>query len=468
MPADLTAPFSWKNGPPESVAVLDELQANIVKAHVRDHLSVLFLSFGDAAEAKAFLSAVTPLIKSAKTHLVEVDSFKDNGNQGTSYVGLGLTAHGYAALGVPAENTPADGSFGAGMKSPATRTKLKDPPKSGWEDTYQDTIDAVILIGDATDAAMSAKRTEVELLLPDSITILGEEAGVAQINANGDGIEHFGYVDGRSQPLFLIEDIDNERDTTDGTGEWDPAFAPDRVLVADPAAPDPAAHFGSYFVFRKLEQNVRRFKQAEEDLADSLGLTGDDRERAGAMLVGRFEDGTPLTLQRTGGSHEPVENDFSYVSDPNGLKCPFHAHIRKTNPREDGPGFRNPVMARRGQTYGERADDPNGDLPPSARPSGGVGLLFMAFNADIAGQFEFTQASWANNVNFPPTPNQVTPGVDPVMGQGKRETDQTNAPVWGGENVKTSAPAPQAVTLKGGEYFFMPSLAFLRTLGPVA
>jgi hypothetical protein len=42
-------------------------------------------------------------------------------------------------------------------------------------------------------------------------------------------------------------------------------------------------------VFRKLEQNVRRFKQVEEDPADALELTGDDRERAGAMIVGRFE-----------------------------------------------------------------------------------------------------------------------------------------------------------------------------------
>lgn len=462
MPVDLSAPFSWKQGPPETVAILDELQANIVKAHVRDHLSMLFLSFGDTAEAKAFLASITPLIKSAKTHLAEVDSFKATKSGGSPYVGLGLTAHGYDKLGVPEQSRPADHSFGVGMKSPETRGKLSDPPRSTWDVTYQSTIDAVILIGDVSDAAVRARRTEIELLMPDSITVLGEEIGAAQINANGDGIEHFGYVDGRSQPLFLTEDIENEEDTTDGITEWSPAFAPDRVLVADPAAPDPAAHFGSYFVFRKLEQNVRRFKQAEEDLADALGLTGDDRERAGAMLVGRFEDGTPLTNQRSDGAHEPVENNFNYDSDIDGLKCPFHAHIRKTNPR--GDVFRPPIMARRGQTYGERTDDPNGDVPVSGRPTGGVGLLFMAFNADIAGQFEFTQQSWANNPNFPFTPDNSAPGLDPVIGQGIRIGDQRNTPVWGEDNFKSSAPAAQAVTLKGGEYFFMPSLAFLRSL----
>jgi Dyp-type peroxidase family len=463
MPVDLSAPFSWK-AQSETTAILDELQANIIKAHVRDHLSMLFLCFWDTAEARTFLASTVPLIKSAKTHLTEVDSFKATKSGGSPYVGLGLTAHGYDKLGVPEQNRPADRSFTAGMKAPETRLKLSDPPRSTWDGTYQSTIDAVILIGDASDAAVRAQRTEIELMLPDSITILGEETGVAQSNANGDGIEHFGYVDGRSQPLFLVEDIENEEDTTDGITEWDPAFAPDRVLVADPAAPDPAAHFGSYFVFRKLEQNVRRFKQAEEDLADALGLTGDDRERAGAMLVGRFEDGTPLTNQRSDGAHEPVENNFNYDSDTDGLKCPFHAHIRKTNPRLPG-GFRTPIMARRGQTYGERVDDPNGDVPISGRPTGGVGLLFMAFNANIGEQFEFTQASWSNNPRFPPTPdNAITPGLDPVIGQGIRIDDQTNTPVWGENNFKTSSPAAQAVTLKGGEYFFMPSLAFLRSL----
>lgn len=36
------------------------------------------------------------------------------------------------------------------------------------------------------------------------------------------------------------------------------------------------------------------------------------------MLVGRFEDGTPLTTQFADGNHHPVPNDFNYDSDPNG------------------------------------------------------------------------------------------------------------------------------------------------------
>jgi hypothetical protein len=86
----------------------------------------------------------------------------------------------------------------------------------------------------------------------------------------------------------------------------------------------------------------------------------------------------------------------------------------------------------------------------------------MAFNADIGAQFEFTQAAWANNPTFPftsPTPA----GVDPVIGQGAR--DQTDFPkAWGDPARVTAETVPQAVTMKGGQYFFMPSLAFLATL----
>ncbi|MBK1786917.1 Dyp-type peroxidase [Prauserella cavernicola] len=467
MPVELTRPLSWKTAQGDDAALLDELQPNIVKAHVRDHLSVLFVRFGDAAEGRGFLRALAGSMKSAKSHLEEIEAFKAAGTGGTPYLGVGLSNTGYEALGIT--TVPADTSFRQGMRDPVTKDRLGDPPRSSWDVPYREGIDAVVLVGAATDAALSRTRNAVLDLVTDTITVLGEETGLSRVNASGEGIEHFGYVDGRSQPLFLTEDIEAEKLTTDGTTAWDPSAPLGQVLVADPAAPDPSVHFGSYFVFRKLEQNVRRFKQAESDLADALGLTGRDRDRAGAMLVGRFEDGTPLTSNSAHGCHSPVANDFGYGSDELGRKCPFHAHIRKTNPRGSG-GFEDParehghLMARRGQTYGERADDPNGDLPIAARPVGGVGLLFMAFNSDLGDQFEFTQQVWANNTDFPRVPaGTKSPGLDLVIGQGPRP-ETTYAPGWGRNGTTPADPAPQAVTMRGGEYFFMPSLAFLRNL----
>jgi deferrochelatase/peroxidase EfeB len=475
MPVDLSGPLAWTGAAGAELEMLEQLQPNIVKAHVRDHLSILLLRVDDDDELRTFLGDVSALMKSAHVHLQEVAAHKVPPHPpGTPYVGVGLTASGYAKLDVHDDAIPPDPSFRAGARDPAIRDNLSDPPPQLWEPAYREDVHVVVLVGDASAAAAAAARLAVAAKLPASAVVLGEETGASLVNADGHGIEHFGYVDGRSQPMFLVEDVEEERLTTDGTSEWDPTTALDRVLVPDPGASDPTVHCGSYFVLRKLEQNVQAFKQGEEDLADQLGLEDDDRERAGALIIGRFEDGTPVTLQRADGVNDPVPNNFTYDNDDQGAKCPYHGHIRKTNPRGSG-GFgqtleqeRAHLMARRGQTYGHRTDDPNGDIPPALRPTGGVGLLFMAFNAELAAQFEFTQATWADNPDFPqlpPTapPGSRAPGLDPVIGQGVRDK-VSNPPEWADPAITETDPVPQAVNMLGAVYCFMPSLGFLRTL----
>ncbi|MCQ8773128.1 Dyp-type peroxidase [Streptomyces telluris] len=473
MPVSLTStdPLSWENATGDADTMLQNLQANILKGHVRDHLRILLLQFDkgpeDPTEARTFLTRLAPLMKSAKTQLQEVKDHKQsesNGESGTDtspYVGVGLTKGGYLRLGLSEQAVDEafkDAAFKRGMKE----ADLEDPPTTQWEGAYQKEIHAIVLVGGAEPGSVSTKVQEIEDLRTSSINVIGRETGLALRDAAGRGIEHFGYVDGRSQPLFLKEDLEEESQNG-GTSIWDPKEPLGRVLVEDPLAPNNATDFGSYFVLRKLEQNVRAFRKAEDDLANALNLRDGDRERAGAMLVGRFKDGTPLTLQATPGAHSPVMNDFTYAGDGAADKCPFQAHIRKTNPRGSG-GFEPPkaerrhLMARRGQTYGERTDGP-GDEPPE----GGVGLLFMAFNSNLVDQFEFTQLNWANSSRFPKFGSEPAPGLDPVIGQGDR-IPATWPQVWG-EEAGQEVPAPaEAVTMKGGEYFFMPSLPFLRSL----
>jgi Dyp-type peroxidase family len=467
--AFLDSPFSWKSPTAQEAALLDGLQPNIIKAHTRERLSILFLRFSNQSGARAFLKALaTSHMKSAKKHLQEIEAFKQNGTPGTPYVGVGLTPSGYNALGIPSARQPNDTSFQAGMK----QADLNDPPSTQWDVELRGQIDCIVLIGDQKLAPKNAALKAVRDLIAAStgVSEIGRQHGKGQRNANGDGIEHFGYVDGRSQPLFLAEDIKTETLTQDGTTTWDPGFAPNRVVISDPASSNPAANFGSYFVYRKLEQNVKKFKTDEIALANRLGLTGEDKERAGAMIVGRFEDGTPVTTQFADGAHNPVPNDFNYNSDPSGGKCPHFAHIRKVNPRGSG-GFepeadeRMHIMARRGQTYGDRTDGLN-DGKLTNKPTKDVGLLFMAFNVDIGAQFEFAQRVWANNPTFPAVPaGAMSPGLDLVIGQMPNDAarPKISCPVaWGGDARKTTDALPRSVTMKGGEYFFMPSLAFLK------
>jgi deferrochelatase/peroxidase EfeB len=468
MPVDLTVPLDWLRASGDSSAMLDDLQANILRSHARDHLTVLFLWFVGAEAGRQFLRELAVRMKTAREHLLEVAEYKASGKPGRAFIGAGLTASGYAKLGVAAQRHPPDPSFRAGMK--AAGRALKDPPPQRWEKQYRQAIDAVVLVGDHDPTRHARALATVRDLLSPAVTVLGEETGLAQHNANGDGIEHFGYVDGRSQPLFLVQDIATERLRGDGAAVWDPAFPIGRVITPDPAAPNPVRHFGTYLVFRKLEQNVRLFKTNVQRLADDLKLDGGDRHRAGAMIVGRFEDGTPVTRQRAPGMCHPVPNDFDYASDGDGMKCPFFSHIRKTNPRGssgfgDAADERLHIMARRGQTYGVRTDNPNDGLVDN-KPTGGVGLLFMALNVDIGNQFEYTQSVWADNPEFPRVPNGIVSTIDLVIGQGDR-TKFTSARRWGGDpdtDTRTTVGFRQAVTFKGGEYFFLPSLAFLRSL----
>src|SRR5262249_19645811 len=149
-------------------------------------------------------------------------------------------------------------------------------------------------------------------------------------NASENPIEHFGYADGISQPIFF-ETVLNQT-----TYKWDPRAGPNLILVQDPHGDRTAS--GTYFVFRKLEQNVRAFKAREKALAKALKLRKEHRERAGGMVVGRFENGTPIALHEDAEDSKEgftPENDFNYEDDPEGSSCPLSAHIRITNPRTD-------------------------------------------------------------------------------------------------------------------------------------
>ena len=126
-------------------------------------------------------------------------------------------------------------------------------------------------------------------------------------------------MDGISQPLFLADEITafkNNQPYLDAALplRFDPSAELKLVLVQDPFTNAADMAFGSYFVFRKLEQHVRNFKEAEKALAKKLGLSSaEEAERVGAMIVGRYEDGTPLTISE----HDKmigsgIMNNFNY------------------------------------------------------------------------------------------------------------------------------------------------------------
>jgi Dyp-type peroxidase family len=433
--------------------MLASLQSNIIHPHVRNHLRLLALRIDEPMAARRALAEIARGLKSAGEQLDELHAFRARGTPGTPFVAIALAASGYARLRVDETRWPSDPAFRAGLRA----RDLGDPDPLRWDAPYRDGIDAIILVGSHDDALTNQKVHELRRELGESLCLIAEETGNTLENGNGDAIEHFGYVDGRSQPLFIDEDLDYERETTDGADRWNPLVPLGHVLVPDPAIPESGHAYGSYLVYRKLEQNVRAFRQQEARLAQELGLMGENAERMGALLIGRFEDGTPLTLSPEAGTGDPVPNDFTYDHDAAGSRCPLGAHIRRMNPRRADPAERT-VIARRGQGYGVRSDDP-GDDDLASKPSGGVGLLFMAVVAGIEQQFERLQRA-ANGDDDGP--------FDAITGQRRNPADEPRVELsssWGhvGAPSRRLAVEP-AVTLLGGEYCFLPSIAFLRGL----
>jgi Dyp-type peroxidase family len=430
---------------------LKDLQANILKGHGREHVALLFLAVNDVSKARQFLHHFP--VSSAFTQLEEARQYKATRAPGgvvrlafLSHAGLSLFGHGpkFAAFGL----------FAGGMA--ADSAVLDAGSTSSWQNELKQPVHAMLLVAyhDETDFTRIVGRLMGDLEQPASgfdVTFVQE--GRAYKNADGQGIEHFGYVDGRSQPLMLESDLQAEPRTV-----YDPASPLGQFILQDPLH---NTSFGSFFVFRKLEQNVAGFKQAEDALADKMELIGADKERAGAQVVGRFEDGTPVTL-RASENGIPVLNDFDYSADAS-AKCPFHGHIRKSNPRGSSPGglaFDKGVqMARRGITYGCRLQDAD-SKEFIDQPNDGVGLLFMSYQAAIDKQFHFMQTQWVNSEGFP----KAGVGIDPVIGQGPSTLPQTWPPTFGSAAGGVPSLFRGFVTLRGGEYFYTPSISGLKAL----
>ncbi|UTV28576.1 Dyp-type peroxidase [Photobacterium atrarenae] len=468
---------------PNFRAVFQNLQGNILKGHGRDHSRHIFFAFkGDSDQNQQVLNKLAEKVTSAEAQHQQQSSYKQTG-QAHLFVNLMLSCSGYQQLGIAPKDWPDDPAFRAGMKD--LQTPFDTLPRGGhtptanplnddisqWESGFQGRIDGMLLLalgGMAPDHAERTLTAEVQALqqtYDDNLELLFVQRGHVMRNDKGQVIEHFGFVDGVSNPKFLFSDL-NEEFRNGGYSRNDPSAPLNLVLVKDPGGnPD---SYGSYVVYRKLQQNIKGFWDRLALLANHLSENSSspiDAEYAGALCVGRFKDGTPVSEQGNDGWSN-LFNNFSYDDDADGLRCPFHAHTRKTNPRGDTVRqFNSPPtiersrrIVRRGISYGETELSPEQEWTDA-------GLLFMCMQASIVDQFIFMQHTWCNNAGF------VRPGtgIDPLVGQAPADAappPQQWRSGWSNPNASTTDFSFAGfVKTQGGEYFFMPSLDFLQSLG---
>jgi Dyp-type peroxidase family len=269
--------------------------------------------------------------------------------------------------------------------------------------------------------------------------------------------EHFGFMDGISQPI-LEGSPDAERfpGSTHLTALGEFVFGYGDQ-AGEPAVPPPLGicdrfgENGSYLVLSQYEQHVVEFWQFMNEVAQARGRSSaDTAEQLASKIVGRCPDGAPLVPYAN-----RDDNEFDFTEDPFGYGCPLGSHIRRSNPRDASEERANRHrILRRGRSYGPRVD--KGQRTAETR-----GLFFMCLNADLERQFEFIQQNWTNNPAFAGLSGEI----DPLIGN--------SAACAGHKGVFTipSLPVPTRiggvrpfVTVKGGQYFFLPGITGLTAL----
>ncbi|NJN24258.1 MAG: hypothetical protein HC810_07565 [Acaryochloridaceae cyanobacterium RL_2_7] len=215
-------------------------------------------------------------------------------------------------------------------------------------------------------------------------------------------------------------------------------------------------------VYRKMEQDVAGFNQYFQETFDSPA----EAQKMAAKTVGRWPSGVSLvdSPEYDPGLPESqyIRNDFGYRDrDPDGSRCPFAAHVRRLNPRDSQGDNKEDALKsaqrrriiRRGTIYGDRL--PAGQTEPDHIRRG---LHFFCINANIRRQFEFLQQSWVNNPKF----HGLYEERDPLIGVNPDNSNRMMT-IPEEEGAKTLS-LPNFVHIKGGEYFFIPSLSAIKFL----
>ncbi|MBB3177530.1 Dyp-type peroxidase [Variovorax sp. Sphag1AA] len=276
-----------------------------------------------------------------------------------------------------------------------------------------------------------------------------------------NGREHFGFLDGFSQPgLKSVEPPPLPRDTVLPGDLFLGCENSQGDKPDSNSAPPALLKNGTFLVVRKLRQHLDNLHAAlDSHLADKD--VGDDDAKAKRKqailekMMGRRQDGTSLVDPTSG-------NDFDYGKDTEGRQCPFHAHVRRANPRDGRKPM--PRIVRAGMSYGDRFDD-KADLQanPGAAPNADRGIVFMAYCASISEQFEVIQR-WISGGNSSGVSSAQADPFLAVPRPGDRRTFRCLEDGSPNGVLRVDLGKDPFATLQWGLYLFVPSMDALRNL----
>ncbi|HEV2156792.1 Dyp-type peroxidase [Bradyrhizobium sp.] len=385
---------------------------------------------------------------------------------------VALSWQGLSAIGTPEPSLSSfPQEFQQGMAARADRLgDVGDSAPARWDAPFDKGVHALVVVSAMTVADRDAASTAL-------LSELGENglaaAGSidAQLLPGPDGrlvpIEHFGYRDGITQPAIEgsgepvlpgagIPDADGWRALK--AGEFVLGRPDETGAVPDLPTPANLSGNGSFVVLRKLHQHVWAFR----DFLRRSATDDADAALLAAKMMGRWRSGAPVALAAAQDdpalAADPMRNNqFTYSDDLRGMNCPIGAHVRRLNPRSgltgpNGASVHRHRLLRQGLPYGSH-------LPADATADDGAerGAIMLLVNADIARQFEFVQKVWINDGDFAGLGSDKDPMIGGNDGNGSFTIPRSGAP----RRRLTGLPA--FVSTRGGEYFFLPGIAALRS-----
>jgi Dyp-type peroxidase family len=376
------------------------------------------------------------------------------------WLGIAFTYQGLKALGVPKtslESFPSE--FREGMAARASVLKdVGTNAPANWEYPFG-TLDMHVAM-----AIYSKDDQSLQTVLERARQSHHELPGVSVVyrlkfSELPEGRNPFGFKDGLHNPH--VEGSGSAVHPGYGpkikAGEFIMGYPDELGETCTSPKPEALRRNGTFLAFRKFHTRVAEFRKYIRQQASSPG----EEELIAAKMVGRWRSGAPLVLapERDDlklGADADRNNCFSYEDDMQGLKCPFSSHIRRVNPRD---ALKNELVAtnlhyflRRGTNYG--APLPEGVLKDDGADRGGV---FLLIGAHLKRQFEFVQSQWVTDGNFISHGREQDPVLSTDVGEGIFTIPKR--PVR-----RRLHGLPQFVTVRGGEYCFMPGLRALKWL----
>jgi len=471
---------------------LSEIQAFLLNEYAAMGCSKYYLmQVKDAAATKTFLAYVAHSITHANVTVTD------------TCLNIGFTSNGLKQLGYHETNMHSfSREFREGMVTEHRQRLLgdfesSDPLKWNWGGPANERVDLILMVFGKDEATAQNFYQELAAKFATALSVVHVLDGSPLPNNR----EHFGFRDGISQPVIKGSGFQPSGNNNDiEPGEFVLGYKneynvyPDTALLkvaqgkhellsdnAEGIADEQTklkykdvGQNGTYFVLRQLQQDVNGFweflkKQAAADADEKTRQ--EEATMLAAKMMGRWPGGAPLVKYDKDPCIEIVDDNFNYLKeDASGDKCPFGAHIRRMNPRdvfEESPQnvslnlTRRHRIMRRVRSYGE-------DFIGSAanhQPNGEVGLLFGCFNANISKQFEFIQYTWANSPKF----KRLYVDPDPFIGV-REDTEKKLQQVFTIPQTTASrviTDMQSFVTVKGGGYFFFPSISVIKFLATI-